>query len=85
MGSHAVNRTEGSASDSIKICSAQSYVKEEKGKLHVAKYSPVIVEHGPIDITIKAITYNKITDKAGNIVERIDVNTSTRESEEQTH
>ena len=85
MGSHAVNRTEGSASDSIKICSAQSYVKEEKGKLHVAKYSPVIVEHGPIDITIKAITYNKVIDKSGKIVERIDVDTNRRESEGLTH
>ena len=78
-----MDKNEGCARDSVKICSAQSYVKEEKGKLHVAKYSPVIVEHGDTDITLKAVTYDIIKDNSGKIIERR--NSKTRKNEGLTH
>ena len=63
-------KNEGCAKDRIQVCSVQSYVKNERGELNTAKYSPVIVEHGDNDIIIKAQTHEVVKDKAGKVVER---------------
>ena len=78
-----VNRSEGCAKDNVKVCSVQSYVKNERGELNTAKYNPVVVEHGDNDIVLKAVPYDIIKDKSGKIIERKD--SKTRASEELTH
>ena len=76
-------KNEGCANDKIKICSVQSYVKDERGDLNSAKYNPIVIEHGVDDISIKAVTYDIIKDKSGKIIERRASN--KKEKEELTH
>ena len=77
------NISEGCANDKVKVCSVQSYVKNERGELNSAKYSPVVIGHDSNDIILKAVTYDIIKDQSGKIVERKD--SKTRASEGLTH
>lgn len=74
--------TEGCPNDIIGVYSQQSY-KDKNDVLNAATYGKVKVEHGDIDLILKVVTYDKVIDKSGNIVERRDV--KTRKDEGITH
>ena len=83
---NTVNKKEGCARDRIKVCSVQSYVKEERGELNSAKFNPVVIEHGDSDITIKAGTHDIVRDKTGKVVERRPVSrVNAKRDEDLTH
>lgn len=74
--------TEGCPNDIIGVYSQQSY-KDKKNVLNAATYGKIKVEHGYMDLILKAVTYDKIVDENGKTVKRKDV--KTRKDEGITH